>query len=76
MEHLYKIKRSNGTTQEMTYVDVCRELGFIADVHFVEITTRGTISFTLGKPDEIRSLRNAVREHGFVPSHALGNKHL
>lgn len=55
----------------MTYDDVCHELGFIPDVHFVEITTRGTITFTCGKPHEIKALYNSVYEHGFCPAKSL-----
>lgn len=50
----------------MTYDEVCHDLGFIPDVHFVRVTTRGTISFTCGKPDEVRALLSAVRRQGYV----------
>ena len=63
----------NGEKIEMVYEDICNALGFIASSHFVEITTRGTITFTLGKPYEIRSLLAEVKDNGFKPSKSLVN---
>ena len=40
---------------EKTYKEICKELGFSAESHFVEIVD-GAISFTAGKPDEIKQL--------------------
>lgn len=57
--------------QHDTYEGVCYELGFDAGVHFVKITTAGTISFACGKPQEIRVLYRAVVNAGYVPSAAL-----
>ena len=56
---------------EMTYEEICHDLGFISEVHFVRITTAGTISFTLGRPNEIRSLVAACRERGYKPAKRL-----
>ena len=53
------------------YSALCAQLGFRPDVRFVDITTRGTITFTCGKPDEIRALLRAVRKAGLRPSAAL-----
>ena len=61
----------NGEKIEMVYEDICNALGFIASSHFVEITTRGTITFTLGKPYEIRNLLAAVKDNGFKPAKSL-----
>lgn len=69
----YKVIR-NCKKIEMSYEDICHELGFIADAEFVKVTTRGTITFTLGKPHEIRSLLAAVKANGFEPSKSLTNK--
>lgn len=41
------------------------------DVHFVKITSRGTITFSAGKPQEVRALLNAVVEHGYKPAKSL-----
>lgn len=71
MKRVYKVRRADGSKQEMTYDEVCDKLGFISDAHFVEVTTAGTISFTLGKPHEVRALLSSVRAHGFVPAQAL-----
>ena len=60
----------NGQKVQMPYEDVCHELGFSAQVRFVKITTRGTISFTCGRPHEVRSLLAACHEHGYKPSRA------
>lgn len=66
----YKVIKNN-TRVPMTYEAICEDLGFIADVHFVKITTAGTISYTCGKPNEIAALRAACLEHGYKPSQAL-----
>lgn len=53
------------------YEAICDELGVNPSVKFVKITNRGTISFTAGKPSEIRALYRAAREHGYEISTAL-----
>jgi hypothetical protein len=55
----------------MTYEEICKRLGFHADSHFVEIEPDGSISFTTGKPDEIRELYAAVEREGMQPAPAL-----
>ena len=75
MEKMYKVLRTGGGKKEMTYAEVCKDLGFIADIHFVKITTRGTISYTCGKCHEIRALLAACRERDYVPSIALSESY-
>ena len=67
---LYKVWR-NGTKVEMTYDEVCHALDIIPESHFVRITTAGTVTFTTGKPDEIRFLYNHITDNGFRASSAL-----
>lgn len=61
----------NGEKKQMSYEEICKELGFIPSSNFVKVTTRGTITFRLGKPYEIRALLNAVVKNGFKPSASL-----
>lgn len=53
------------------YAAICHELGFCPESHFVAVTTRGTISYSLGKPDEIRALYAACVRCGYRPSRGL-----
>ena len=53
------------------YEAICHEIGFNPDVHFVKITTAGTISFTAGKREEVRALLKAVVDCGYKPAKAL-----
>lgn len=61
----------NGVLVEKTYEEICEELGFIAKVQFVEVTNRGTITFTLGRPEEIRALASAIEREGYKASSKL-----
>jgi hypothetical protein len=61
----------NGNKVEMEYGDICKELGFVPESHFVEVTTRGSITFTVGKPDEIKDLYKAVVDNGYKASAKL-----
>lgn len=61
----------NGSKVEMTYEEVCRKLGYRSDVGFVEVTNRGTITFTLAKPDEVTPLLHAVVRAGMRPALSL-----
>lgn len=61
----------NGEKKQMSYEEICKELGFIASSNFVKVTTRGTITFRLGKPDEIRALYKSVEDCGFKPAASL-----
>lgn len=62
----------NGQKTSMSYDEICEALGgYIPSVHFVTVTTRGTISYSAGKLGEIKDLLSNVRQAGFVPSRAL-----
>lgn len=52
-------------TVTMTYEDLCYDLGFDPDVNFVEVTKAGSITWTLGKPEEIHALFRAIEEKGY-----------
>lgn len=69
----YNIRLVDGTSKRMTYDEVCHKLGFIPAVHFVKITNRNTITFTLGKPYEIMCLKTACRVNGFVMAKSLAD---
>lgn len=62
-----------GAFTERSYPDICHELGFLAETHFVQVNSAGSIGFTCGKPSEIRALAAAVSEHGYRPSKTLRN---
>jgi hypothetical protein len=59
------------TKHEVKTAELARKLGFNPDVHFVELTTRGAVSFTCGKPEEIQSLLRATLAAGMTPSKNL-----
>ena len=61
----------NGETQQKSYEEICKDLGFIAEVNFVEVTSTGRISYTIGKPDEIKALYHSAQNAGYEPSRAL-----
>lgn len=61
----------NGEKKQMSYEEICKELGFIAECKFVEVTNRGSITFSCGTPDEVRALYNAVQNRGFKPAVSL-----
>ena len=65
------IKTADGATVALTYEELCKRLGFIPEVEFVELTNAGTIAFTVGKPVEIKALYTAVLREGFKPSKTL-----
>lgn len=73
MEERGKIMKvfKNGSKIEMAYDAICKDLGFVPDVHFVKVTTQGRISFTCGKPDEVRSLVGAARRNNYMPADKL-----
>ena len=48
------------------YVSICKELGMRADLGFVEITPKGEISFSVGKPDDVRMLLQRARYRGYA----------
>lgn len=53
------------------YESMCQKLGYRPEVGFVKLTSRGTIGFTLGKPEEIRTLYHRVLDAGMRPSKNL-----
>lgn len=61
----------NGENKEMEYNEICEDLGFIPGIHFVKVTNRGTISFTAGKPNEVKALYRSVVDHGYKPAKNL-----
>ena len=65
------IKTADGATVALTYEELCKRLGFIPKVEFVELTNAGTVSFSIGKPEEIKALYAAVLREGFKPAKAL-----
>ena len=65
----YVIK--NKEKVKMSYEDICRELNCSPDIHFVEVTKHGTITFTCGKPDEIRYLLYQCVSNGYKPAKRL-----
>ena len=71
MDKIYNVRKTDGAICEMQYKDVCKTLGFIPEVRFVEITNRGTIGFSIGKPHEVKALLSACERCGFVPSKKL-----
>lgn len=71
MSKLYKIQRQDGSKALMTYDEVCAQLGYQPEAHFVEITTAGTITFTLGRPNEVLELARAVTAAGLVQAASL-----
>ena len=66
-----KVKKADGSIVEMSYYDVCKDLGYNPEVEFINITSAGTISFYLIKPDEIFPLLSSVKSKGYVPSQKL-----
>lgn len=65
------IKTADGATVVLTYEELCKRLGFIPEVEFVELTNAGTVTFTIGKPEEIKALYAAVLRKGFMPAKSL-----
>ena len=53
------------------YEEVCEDLGMRADIHFVKLLPGGAISFTAGKPDEVRLLARRAEQKGYKLSRAL-----
>ena len=61
----------NNKPMNMPYDEICHDLGIIPEIHFVKVTNYGTISHTVGKPDEIRYLINMADEKGYKLSQSL-----
>ena len=66
------VKKTDGTTVTMSYEDLCHDLGIIPSIKFVAVTSRQTISYTVGKPDEIGYLKSMCRKKGYVMAKARG----
>lgn len=60
-----------GKMADMPYEEICHQLGFKASIHFVKVTSYGTVSWSIGKPNEILSLRLACEMNGFTPAKKL-----
>lgn len=69
-ERVYRAWK-DGTRVPMEYSEICNALGFTPELHYVSITTAGTISFTAGKLYEARLLASAVQANGFKMSKKL-----
>lgn len=61
-------------TNSTKYIETCARLGFQPEVNFVKINANGSIGYTIGKPEEIRSLARAVERAGMKMSVALRNR--
>lgn len=65
------VKTAEGATVALTYKELCKRLGFISETEFVELTNAGTVTFSIGKPEEIKALYAAVLRKGFMPAKSL-----
>lgn len=61
----------NDVVSAMDYAEICKELGFVAETNFVRITSKGTVSYTAGKPEEVKALYASAIKNGYKPSRAL-----
>lgn len=61
----------NGEMVEMTYKEICQDLGFYPQTEFIRITNRGTIAFYCGRPNEVRALLLKANERGYKPAQSL-----
>ena len=66
-----KVKTIDGATVALTYGELCKRLGFIPETEFVELTNAGTVTFSIGKPEEVKALYAAVLRKGFMPAKSL-----
>ena len=60
-----------GEKVQKSYEDICRDLRINPDSNFVKVTNRGTITFTCGKPDEVRNLLSMCMYAGYKPAKSL-----
>src|SRR6266566_5034900 len=68
---VYMMHGGNMTTNlTANYKAICRQLGMKASIRFVVVRKDG-ITFTGGRPDEIRALLQAVRKAGLKPAPSL-----
>lgn len=61
----------NGKKVEMTYAEICHDLGFYSEAEFIKITNKGTIAFYCGRPNEVRALLSEANEKGYKPAQSL-----
>ena len=72
---IVKILKEDGSVDEMEYSDFCHKLGFAPDANFIKITSRYTVGWTVGKPDEILALKNACKKYGYKMKKTLVEFH-
>lgn len=65
------VKTVDGGKVFLTYAELCQELGFTPESDFVCLTNSGTITFTKGKPTNIRKLYATVKTSRFIPANSL-----
>jgi hypothetical protein len=51
--------------ENFDYTMICQRLGFSPEAKFVKVHDDGSISYTCGKPDEIKALYHRCRQRGF-----------
>lgn len=61
----------NGQKVTMTYEALCKEFSWYAQTHFVDIDDQGRITFTLGRPEEVRGLYADCLRLGYLYSPKL-----
>lgn len=66
----YRVWR-DGVKTLMPYEDICHDLGISPQVHFVRVTTAGTISYTCGRHAEIVYLYRQCIDKHYRPAAAL-----
>ena len=64
---VYKVWK-DGERTPMKYEQVCSDLCFRSDIGFVQITSAGTITFSIGKFEEIKALYGAIINKGYKSS--------
>lgn len=55
----------NGETVEMTYEEICDDLGFADYIRFVKVNGCGSVSFTCGHREEVAALVKACEDKGY-----------
>lgn len=66
-EKVYKVWK-DGERIPMKYEQICSDLGFRPSSGFVQITSAGTITFSIGKFEEVKALYEAIINKGYKPS--------
>lgn len=72
-EKLRQVKRKDGTVVNITYTDLCRQLGFTAEKPVFKITSRRSITYSGSRSDipALWDLLNAVIVSDYVPAKSL-----